>query len=257
MSQTFFDILQQVGCVLYARMCMYVCWRMCVYVCVCMHVYIRVKMWGVIPLFRTTSRDGFHHLSGQNSGIPLQSLLKICTSTPNTSKHKMRKCLKDEQFSVFTSATSSEMDTLASFLAQTGINPSSCAKSDLDRLPVLKQFLNHCCQTRHYSFCILKCGSSDCQICKPPCLPKEVFETLHYISNPICVQALLWCLWHNHYSERLALSQLVCWKTWPWNTIQPFWPVWARSGWYYVYMWHGLPGLYSCWSVWQNMCCTT
>ena len=76
MSQTFFDILQQVGCVLYAHMCTYVCWRMCVYVCVCMHLYIRVKVWGVIPLFRTTSRDGFHHLSGQNSGIPLQSWLK-------------------------------------------------------------------------------------------------------------------------------------------------------------------------------------
>ena len=33
-----------------------------------------------------------------------------------------------------------------------GIDPSSCAKSDLDRLPFLKQFLNHCCQTSHYSF---------------------------------------------------------------------------------------------------------
>ena len=62
--------------------------------------------------------------------------------------------LKDEPFSVFMSATSSEMDTLASFLVQIqpDIDPSSCAKSNLDRLPVLKQFLNHCCQTRHYSF---------------------------------------------------------------------------------------------------------
>ena len=48
--------------------------------------------------------------------------------------------LKDEPFSVFMSATSSEIDTLASFLSQIqpGIDPSSCVKSDLDRLPVLK-----------------------------------------------------------------------------------------------------------------------
>lgn len=55
--------------------------------------------------------------------------------------------LKDKPFSVFTSATSSEMDTLASFLAQ--IQPTSCAMSDLAKLPDLKQFLDHCCQIRH------------------------------------------------------------------------------------------------------------
>ena len=96
--------------------------------------------------------------------------------------------LKGEPFSVFTSATSSEMDTLASFVTQIdpGINPASCTKSDLAHFPGLKQFLNHCCQTRHYSFTILKCGSSDCRICKPPCLPKEVFDTLQYLLDPIC-----------------------------------------------------------------------
>ena len=67
---------------------------------------------------------------------------------------------------------------------QPGIDPASCIKPHLDALPGLKQFLNHCCQSKHYSF---KCGSSDCQICKPPQLPKEVhvFDTLHHISDPI------------------------------------------------------------------------
>ena len=96
--------------------------------------------------------------------------------------------LKGEPFSVFTSATSSEMDTLASFLAQIdlGIDPASCTKSDLAKLPGLKQFLDQCCQRRHYSFTILKCGSSDCRICKPPRLSKEVFDTLHHLPDPIC-----------------------------------------------------------------------
>lgn len=35
----------------------------------------------------------------------------------------------------------------------------------------LLDFMDHCCQWRHYSFDILKCGLP---ICKPPCLPKEV-----------------------------------------------------------------------------------
>ena len=33
--------------------------------------------------------------------------------------------------------------------------------------PKLQAFFDHCCQVRHYSFCIKKCGSSECEICKP------------------------------------------------------------------------------------------
>ena len=92
--------------------------------------------------------------------------------------------LKDEPFTVFTSATSSEMDTLDAVLRQIqpDIDPLNCT---LPGLTGLKQFLDHCCQSRHYSFSILKCGSSDCDICKPPRLSKEVFESLHHIPDPV------------------------------------------------------------------------
>ena len=30
--------------------------------------------------------------------------------------------------------------------------------------PLLQEFLSHCCQARHYSFCVKKCGSTDCSI---------------------------------------------------------------------------------------------
>ena len=95
--------------------------------------------------------------------------------------------LKDEPFSIFTSASTSEMDTLASYLAQIepGIDPVSCTKADLVRFPSLKQFLDHCCRIRRYSFSILKCGSSDCQVCRLPRLSRDVFDTLQHLPYPI------------------------------------------------------------------------
>lgn len=43
----------------------------------------------------------------------------------------------------------------------------------------------HCCKSRHYYFGILKCGSLNCNICKVPRLPQEVFSTLHHLPDPI------------------------------------------------------------------------
>ena len=47
------------------------------------------------------------------------------------------------------------------------------------------EFMEHCCQSRHYSFDILKCVSSACTICKPPRLPQEEFSKLHHLPDPI------------------------------------------------------------------------
>ena len=55
----------------------------------------------------------------------------------------------------------------------------------LPQRPGLKRFLEHCCQERLYSFSIKKCGSTACSICAPPRLPGEVFETLHYLPDPV------------------------------------------------------------------------
>ena len=45
--------------------------------------------------------------------------------------------------------------------------------------------MSHCCQSRHYSFDILKCGSSACEFCKPPRLPQEVFRKVHHLPDPV------------------------------------------------------------------------
>ena len=39
--------------------------------------------------------------------------------------------------------------------------------------PDLQAFFNHCCQVRHYSFLIKKCGEDDCSICKPLRMPRR------------------------------------------------------------------------------------
>ena len=50
----------------------------------------------------------------------------------------------------------------------------------------LQAFLDSHCQLRHYSFCIKKCGDSmGCPVCFEPQLPKEVFEQLHFLPDPI------------------------------------------------------------------------
>ena len=42
----------------------------------------------------------------------------------------------------------------------------------------LQAFFNHCCQMRHGTFCIKKCGNNSCIICKPVKMNKEKFKNL-------------------------------------------------------------------------------
>ena len=95
--------------------------------------------------------------------------------------------LKGEPFTVFTSATPDDLEELQAVLKQVqpDIDLDKVSKKSLPSLPRLQSFLDHCCRTRHYSFSILKCGSTDCSMCKPPRLPREMFDTLHHIPDPI------------------------------------------------------------------------
>ena len=49
----------------------------------------------------------------------------------------------------------------------------------------LQKFFDHCCQARHYSFCIKKCGVDGCNICKPIRLPCEVFDKISFLPDPV------------------------------------------------------------------------
>jgi hypothetical protein len=46
-------------------------------------------------------------------------------------------------------------------------------------------FLSHCCVARHYSFLIKKCADDNYSICKPVRMPKDVFQTLRHLPDPM------------------------------------------------------------------------
>jgi hypothetical protein len=45
--------------------------------------------------------------------------------------------------------------------------------------------LEHCCQSRHYTFQIKKCGESNCTICKPVKSNLEKFKKIHFLPDPV------------------------------------------------------------------------
>ena len=58
-------------------------------------------------------------------------------------------------------------------------------KASLEKYPGVVEFLKHCCQSRHYSFAIKKCGQHACTICKPVRMPSDTFSSLHFLPDPI------------------------------------------------------------------------
>ena len=78
--------------------------------------------------------------------------------------------LHDKPFQVFSAATEDKMKELWSELES--IDESleyggQYRKKCLETHPNLVEFISHCCQVRHYTFTIKKCGLSSCNICKP------------------------------------------------------------------------------------------
>lgn len=95
--------------------------------------------------------------------------------------------LKGKPFKVFESATSDEIRDFweAVKFIDPLLLPSNTSKKVLSSRPQLQAFMDHCCQLRHYTFCIKKCGSEECSICLPLNMDREVFKTLKYLPDPI------------------------------------------------------------------------
>ena len=96
--------------------------------------------------------------------------------------------LHDKNFAMFTAASEdrlrnfwSELETVDSSLKYGGVYH----KPQLKELAGLNPFMQHCCQSRHYSFSIKKCGEASCEICRPVRMPMEKFNKIHHLPDPL------------------------------------------------------------------------
>lgn len=100
-----------------------------------------------------------------------------------------RLILKDRNISVFQSASENELGEFWSAILALDDTLQYNRKVNRDKLstehPKLSAFIEHCCRVEHYTFGILKCGSSTCSICKPVNLSMDVFTLLKHLPNPI------------------------------------------------------------------------
>ncbi len=96
--------------------------------------------------------------------------------------------LQGEKFLIYSAASEDSMKELWSELE--AVDPTleyggQFRKADLDKFQTLVTFMEHCCQTRHYSFTIKKCGEPSCTLCKPVRAPRESFDVLNFLPDPI------------------------------------------------------------------------
>ena len=100
----------------------------------------------------------------------------------------LRLKLHEETIRMFSSVTPAEISDLWTALIaidstlKEGVQHTR--KKFADHVDALR-FVNHCCRASHYSFDILKCGSTSCHICKPMRLPVECFAKLHHLPYPM------------------------------------------------------------------------
>ena len=93
------------------------------------------------------------------------------------------------------------------------LDQSDTSKSTLQRKPKLQDFFDHCCQICHNSFCIKKCGSSECMIWKHVQTDGEHFKGIHFLPDPLIDSDDHWVPFTDVYStdtsenERLSLIQ--------------------------------------------------
>ena len=94
--------------------------------------------------------------------------------------------LKRQPFKVFCAASDHKIEGFFDILRniEPNITQEHQKRKCLSDLPKLKEFIDHCCYFRRYVFGVKKCGESNCKICKPVRLPRDVFDKLHHLPDP-------------------------------------------------------------------------
>ena len=96
--------------------------------------------------------------------------------------------LKGKTFVPFFPASEADINALwdeVQHVDSTLNREESITKKKLPGKQDLQAFMKHCCVRRHYSFQVKKCGSDSCSMCRPPRLPKTVFDTISVLPDPV------------------------------------------------------------------------
>jgi hypothetical protein len=95
--------------------------------------------------------------------------------------------LKEEPFDTFKAASDEEIITLwnSLLLIDNSLTMEDNSKKSIQNKSEFLEFYNHCCRSRHYFFEIKKCGSLDCNICKPVRCDSETWLKVHNFPDPV------------------------------------------------------------------------
>ena len=96
--------------------------------------------------------------------------------------------LKGKGLECYSAATETEIEDILNSLLSIDDTVSldkKLVKAALQKHPKLVQYLEHYCHRRHYVFCVKKCGKPDCEMCKPPRLPCDVFDEIKNLPDLI------------------------------------------------------------------------
>ena len=94
--------------------------------------------------------------------------------------------LNGKKFEVETACSDDELESFWEILLQieSSLSPDDTTRDKVRDKTSLQEFISHCCQLRHYTFCIKKCGKEGCKVCKPVRMEKESFEKLRFLPDP-------------------------------------------------------------------------
>lgn len=95
--------------------------------------------------------------------------------------------LKGEVFEIYHAATEDEITEFWStlLLIESKLTRQFTTAKHLKEIPDMCVFLEHCCQSRHYSFQIRKCAVRSCKICKPLRMDEEEFKATNFLPDPV------------------------------------------------------------------------
>ena len=138
---------------------------------------------------KCSNMSQLRHLAAEKSEVIPSTLDSVAPIKIVLSDILQRLKLDEVKFKVFSSASEEEIKQMFSNLldkVDTSLDyEAKFNKEYLQHHPAIVSFMQHCCQARHYSFCIKKCGDPSCTTCKPVRLASNVFQMLRFIPDPV------------------------------------------------------------------------